>query len=224
MSIDAYAGGPGRGAASLLSRNRQADFPDWAGRDLAEAGLTPEILASDGATSRDVVVEQLPLVIEPPALVTLTMGGNDLMTAYGQTASAYAAIETVITAGEEILQRLNLIGAGLVVVTTVYDPSDGTGELPTTALPHWPEGPAVLTALNSALRDLADRHGAVIADVHQSFLGHGVTAGDPGQSEPRPSNDELWYCGVIEPNAWGAHHIRRTWWKAIESRGGPPTR
>jgi lysophospholipase L1-like esterase len=224
MSIDAYAGGPGRGAASLLSRNRQVDFPDWAGRDLAEAGLTPEILASDGATSRDVVVEQLPLVIEPPALVTLTMGGNDLMTAYGQTASAYAAIETVITAGEEILQRLNLIGAGLVVVTTVYDPSDGTGELPTTALPPWPEGPAVLTALNTALRDLADRHGAVIADVHQSFLGHGVTAGDPGQPEPRPTNDELWYCGVIEPNAWGAHHIRRTWWEAIETRGGPPTR
>jgi hypothetical protein len=51
MSIDAYAGGPGRGAASLLSRNRDADFPDWAGRDLAAVGLTPEILASDGATS-----------------------------------------------------------------------------------------------------------------------------------------------------------------------------
>jgi lysophospholipase L1-like esterase len=223
MSIDAYAGGPGRGAASLLSRNRQADFPEWAGRDLAEAGLTPEILASDGATSRDVVVEQVPLVIEPPALVTLTMGGNDLLTAYGRTAAAYAAVETVLVAGEEILQRLDLIGAGLVVVTTVYDPSDGTGELPTTALPPWPEGPAVVTALNTALRDLADRHGAVIADVHQAFLGHGVTVGDPGQPEPRPSNRELWYCGVIEPNAWGAHHIRRTWWEAIESSGGPPT-
>jgi hypothetical protein len=36
MSIDDYAGGPGRGAASLLWRNRDDDFPAWAGR-----GLTP---------------------------------------------------------------------------------------------------------------------------------------------------------------------------------------
>jgi hypothetical protein len=34
MSIDDYAGGPGRGAASLLWRNRDRDFPGWAGRDL----------------------------------------------------------------------------------------------------------------------------------------------------------------------------------------------
>jgi hypothetical protein len=38
MSIDLYAGGPGRGAASLLHTNRDADFPDWAGRDLASRG------------------------------------------------------------------------------------------------------------------------------------------------------------------------------------------
>jgi hypothetical protein len=35
VSIDAYAGGPGRGAPALLYKNRDADFPDWAGRDLA---------------------------------------------------------------------------------------------------------------------------------------------------------------------------------------------
>ena len=34
MSIDHYAGGPGRGAASLLWRNRDDDFPAWAGHDL----------------------------------------------------------------------------------------------------------------------------------------------------------------------------------------------
>ena len=32
MSIDDYAGGAGWGAASLLHRNRDADFPAWAGR------------------------------------------------------------------------------------------------------------------------------------------------------------------------------------------------
>src|SRR5213080_3141552 len=74
MSIDDYAGGPGRGAASLLHRNRDADFPDWTGRDLAHAGFAARVLATDGATARDVLVEQLPLIDAPPDLVTITMG------------------------------------------------------------------------------------------------------------------------------------------------------
>src|ERR687893_1538465 len=35
ISIDRYAGGEGRGGASLLTRNRDDDFPQWRGRDLA---------------------------------------------------------------------------------------------------------------------------------------------------------------------------------------------
>ncbi len=34
ISIDDYAGGSGRGGASLLFRNRDDDFPEWSGRDL----------------------------------------------------------------------------------------------------------------------------------------------------------------------------------------------
>jgi hypothetical protein len=60
MSIDDYAGGVGRGAASLLYRNRDTDFPDWAGRDLRGAGFTARILAQDGATTMDVLERQLP--------------------------------------------------------------------------------------------------------------------------------------------------------------------
>ena len=37
ISIDLYAGGPGRGGASLLARNRDVDFPDWRGHDVATA-------------------------------------------------------------------------------------------------------------------------------------------------------------------------------------------
>jgi hypothetical protein len=35
----------------------------------------------------------------------------------------------------------------------------------------------------------------------------------------RPANRDLWYCGAIEPNAWGAHEIRRTWWQALSNYG-----
>lgn len=224
MSIDDYAGGPGRGASSLLHRNRDADFPDWAGRDLSTAGLTAQLLVRDGATTADVLQRQLPLIELPPALVTITMGGNDLLGAYGDAAAAEATIRRVAAMGETILTRLRAVADSgcRIVLTTVYDPSDGTGRIPSGALPPWTDGPALVRALNAALTELAERHGAVVADVHGGFLGHGVRAGDPGQAQARPANRDLWYCGVIEPNAWGAHAIRSTWWQTLDDSGWRP--
>jgi lysophospholipase L1-like esterase len=225
MSIDDYAGGPGRGAASLLHRNQDGDFPDCAGRDLASAGIGVQVLARDGATASDVLLYQLPQIEQTPALVTVTMGGNDLMTAYGDAAAAEAAIAEVAAIGEKIMTRLDAVtrDGGRIVVTTVYDPSDGTGQVASAGL-FWPEGSALVRSLNTALTDLAQRHGAVVADVHGRFLGHGVHVGDPSQPDARPANRRLWYCGLIEPNAWGAHEIRATWWRALHDSGWRPRR
>jgi hypothetical protein len=44
LSINDYAGGPGRGAASLLWRNRDGDFPAWAGRDLTVRDPTARLV------------------------------------------------------------------------------------------------------------------------------------------------------------------------------------
>ncbi|GIJ75473.1 SGNH/GDSL hydrolase family protein [Virgisporangium ochraceum] len=221
MSIDDYAGGPGRGAARLLHRNHVGDFPDWAGRDLAGAGFDVAVLARDGAVAADVLERQLPLLTRTPAVVTVTMGGNDLMAAYGDDAAARAAIGRVTAIGEAILSRLRSRcgAAGRIVVSTVYDPSDGTGEVPGSGLTPWPNGPDLVDTLNAALRDLAGRHGAVVADVHRRFLGHGVRAGDPASPESRPVDRNLWYCGVIEPNAWGAAAIRAAWWHTLHDGG-----
>jgi lysophospholipase L1-like esterase len=175
----------------------------------------------DGATTAGVLEQQLPRLDRHPDLVTITMGGNDLMGAYGDTAAGEAVIRAVADRGERILSRL-VAGNGeppRIVLTTVYDPSDGTGAVPGGTLPPWPDGPRLVRALNAALTDLADGHGAVVADVHAHFLGHGSAAGDPGQPDPRPADRNLWYCGVIEPNAWGAHEIRRTWWDALDRAG-----
>jgi hypothetical protein len=61
MSIDDYAGGPGRGAASLLLHNRDHDFPAWAGRDLAsrDPAARLHLMATDGATATTVARQQL---------------------------------------------------------------------------------------------------------------------------------------------------------------------
>src|SRR4051794_38850314 len=84
MSIDAYAGGEGRGAAGLLLKNRDADFPEWHAHDLATGlpGCRLIPLAMDGATAATVRYWQIPRLLEmgvTPAVATLTMGGNDLV-------------------------------------------------------------------------------------------------------------------------------------------------
>jgi hypothetical protein len=84
MSIDDYAGGPGRGAASLLWRNRDHDFPTWAGRDLPTCDPTARLalLASDGASCTRWRVSSWGGCggwAFTATLATVTMGGNDLL-------------------------------------------------------------------------------------------------------------------------------------------------
>jgi len=228
ISIDVYAGGPGRGGASLLARNRDEDFPDWRGRDLAtrrpELGFA--LLATDGGTTDSLLDDQLPRLESSgvvPRIVTLTVGGNDVLGAYGDTRLALEVVELVRVRVGQALERLRalVVPGDPVVVGTVYDPSDGTAEAWRVGLPPWPEVVEVLAALNAALRAVAGEHGALVADVHARFLGHGLRAGNPGQGLARPAERALWYCDVIEPNAWGADGVRAAFWAALEERGGP---
>lgn len=216
MSIDDYAGGPGRGAASLLHRNRNHDFPEWSGHDLAAEDYDVLILARDGAVTEDVLNRQIPQLTTAPALVTITMGGNDLMTVYGDDTAAAQVIARVEAQADGVLTRLRRLTSH-IVLTTVYDPSDGTGIIPGAGLPAWPRGPHWVHTLNRALTGLAARHHALLADVHQAFHGHGVTAGDPVAPHPVPASPDLWFCSVIEPNTAGAHAIRATWWNTLRA-------
>jgi lysophospholipase L1-like esterase len=224
MSIDDYAGGPGRGAASLLWRNRDDDFPAWAGRDLTarDPNARLALLASDGATSTTVAGEQLGRLRRLgviPTLATVTMGGNDLLAAYGDAGAGRRAIKTVADNGRRLLGGLRdrMGPAAPIVVATVYDPSDGSGDAGRLGLPPWPEVLELLAELNRVLRALAAEHQALMADVHGRFLGHGLAAGDPTQHAARPPDRGLWYCGLIEPNAWGASEIRASFWETLQA-------
>ena len=225
ISIDVYAGGPGRGGASLLARNRDDDFPDWRGHDFATT--RPELgfglLATDGGTTASLLDVQLPHLESSgtvPRVVTLTVGGNDLLGAYGDTRQALDIVGVVGARVDQALVRLRALVApeDPVIVGTVYDPSDGTGDEARLGLPPWPDGVALIAELNAALRGAAADGGAAVADVAGEFLGHGVLAGDPRAGEPRPAQRDLWFCHVIEPNAWGASGVRAAFWSAL--RGG----
>jgi lysophospholipase L1-like esterase len=193
MSIDEYAGGSGRGAASLLWRNKADDLPAWVGRDLTSRDPATQLrlLASDGATSTTVATQQLGRLRRAgrvPTLATVTMGGNDLLAAYGDHRAARRAIQTVADNGRLVLAGLrDLMGVQApIVVATVYDPSDGTGDAGRLGLRPWPGALDRLAELNQALRALAVAHRALVADVHARFLGHGLFVGDPTQPAARP--------------------------------------
>jgi lysophospholipase L1-like esterase len=223
ISIDDYAGGTGRGGASLLARNRDDDFPSWHGHDLAE--LPFHLLATDGATSQTLLDRQLPRLERGgvhPSVVTVTIGGNDVLGWYGDTAAAVRAADDAVARAEEALDRLGriVVPGSRIVLGTVYDPSDGTADAASVGLPPWPEVVEVLGHLNSGLRQLAERHDLALAEIHGKFLGHGLAAGDPGQRDPRPPDRNLWYCNVIEPNAWGANAVRAAFWAALREHGG----
>jgi hypothetical protein len=222
ISIDDYAGGPGRGAASLLLANDDQDFPDWSGRDLRshEQDLRFLMLAGDGATSQAVLHDQVPHLQAAQAkasVVTLTVGGNDILSCYGDTRAALASVGTVTSRIGTVLTAVQSLTTedAVVVVGTVYDPSDGTGNAARVGLLPWPDAVKVLAELNAGLRELAGHRGARVAEIHARFLGHGLSAGNPAQPLPRPSNRELWFCNVIEPNAWGASAVRAAFWDAL---------
>ena len=222
ISIDDYSGGPGRGGPALLFANRDDDFPDWRGRDLrtTDPAAVHTLLATDGATTRTLVDVQLPRLVRTrprPTLVTLTIGGNDLLGAYGDTGVARSVIAHVGAVLDRVLPEIgDVVGpAGRVVLGTVYDPTDGTGDAGALGLPPWPDGVAVIGELNDALRAVAARHGAAVADIAGRFSGHGLLAGDPARREPRPADRRLWFCQVIEPNAWGAGGVREAFWAAL---------
>jgi hypothetical protein len=89
--------------------------------------------------------------------------------------------------------------------------------------PPWPAaqagGAGTAGRAQSVLWVLAEDHRALVADVHARFLGHGLAAGDPTQPAARPRDRGLWYCRLIEPNAWGASQIRASFWEALQRAG-----
>jgi lysophospholipase L1-like esterase len=173
------------GAASLLARNDDERWPDFTGRDLAShwPGTTAAILATDGATIGDVFDAQLSELgaSDAEAIVTLTVGGNDLLSAYASrprrslmeriVRDIGGAYDVLLNAIDERLPRARL------VLTTVYDPSDLTGVIPG-VLEGVGQLPLIhLDALNAHIRARAQsRDNALLADVHAHFLGHGATA------------------------------------------------
>lgn len=233
MSIDLYpllelresgAVGAGQsaavGAAALFHENADALWPEFAGRDLAHMlpGIQRMDVTADGAVIDSVLRSQLPTIApavgDAARVVTLTAGGNDLL------GGLFGGLEGLVTATDVAVERYGGLVELLVkrfpdatlLLTTVYDPTDGSGLLPgaSEVLGRLPM--ELLDRFNEAVREAAGAHDrAIVADVHRHFLGHGLSA---------PAAERwYWHPSPIEPGARGASEIRRVWLDALEGSG-----
>jgi lysophospholipase L1-like esterase len=204
------------GAAALLYRNDDARWPEFQGQDLVRH--SPEMqflnLAEDGAMIDDIRTEELARVgrdsSDPGILLTITAGGNDLLDALAAGRQLDRAVSRTARDYRELIESVrDELPRATIVLTTVYDPTDGTGSLPGLEA-YGPLPLEYLRQFNDQIRETArGMSGTAVADVHRHFLGHGVTA----------TEKERWYWrrNLIEPSARGASEIRRVWWKAIAS-------
>ena len=206
------------GAASLLHTNDDARWPDERGADLTSyfPGITLENLAADGATIGDVFGDQLPNVApsEERTLVTITVGGNDLLSAFANRPrrSLLEAIARDVREAYELLldSVRRLRPNALILLTTIYDPSDRLARIPGVLEDAGKLPLRVLDGLNERIRTLArGTPGVRLADAYVHFLGHGASV---------PQADRwYWRRSLIEPNAQGAHEIRRVWRDALDA-------
>jgi len=172
-------------------------------------------LAMDGATIGDVFGEQLSQIAasDERTLVTLTAGGNDLLSAFENRprASLLEAIQREVMDAYDFLVDAvrRAIPKSVVLLTSIYDPSDDTGRIPGTLASAGKLPLHVLRAMNEHIETLADGTPDVLfADAYQWFLGHGVTA--------PPAEQWYWKRSLVEPSALGADALRRLWLEVLD--------
>ena len=208
------------GAASLLYRNDNARYPEFTGRDLVSRfpKLSYTNLAEDGATIGDVFGSQLSQLeeAEDPTLLSLSVGGNDLLSAFANRPDPgllQGIVRDIAEGYEFLVESLRRARPNsTLLLTTVYDPSDDTRKIPGVFDGAGKLPLESLHALNERIRQIAAQTpDALLADAYRHFQGHGVTA---------PASQRwYWKRSLIEPSAEGASEIRRLWLDALDGEG-----
>lgn len=196
ISIDLYTEVEGGGAASQLARLLSADLF----LNLTRDGMMSDRVLSGLHEAR--TLGDLPKI----DAVTLTIGGNDLLSGYffreeGGRGSQIVGFETLRRNITEIAALLTTLDCP-VVMNTIYDPTDGDdSRAEELGLP--PEARQALIGANAMLRAVAAEHGFLLCDLEALFQSHGFWSDDP------------WMVMHIEPNLAGATRIAEAWHRLL---------
>ena len=235
-----YGAPPGLGYFDLVLRNDEARHPDVGRADLSSVlpDLRPLRLATLSSSSLDHerTVASLPRQADDVfGLVFVSTGGIDLIHPYGHGTpregamygATLAQARPWIAAFEARLERMLVAlqsrfpGGIEIFVATIYDPTDGVGDLEHAGvafwLPRWPDALAIHAGFNRAIRDACARHPfAHVVDVHRVLLGHGIHCRDASNPHHDPSDATYWYYWNLEdPNERGYDAIRRAFLGAL---------
>ncbi len=222
ISTDDYPGRD-RGAVSLLYLNRDKEFPEFEQRDLLSlySGTKLIFAASNGATTGTVLHAQLsslPPSVPGLTLVTVTIGGNDLLRAIHRGRGSLDDETKIIVKNIERIVTIlkSTYPSSLILLGTVYDPTDGIGDLFSPGQPLT-EALTMLDQINTRIRTLAVLPRVQLVDIHEHFLGHGSHHADSTNPYYDADNPASWFTAKIEPNKRGASEVRRLFWDALES-------
>lgn len=221
-------------------RNPRDEFPEMEGVCLTAVlpNLESENFAISGSESclhEEIIAETVPAY--PPeifGIVLMTSGGNDLIHSYGRSpprecamygATLDQAQPWIESFGQRLDRMLDNIEAKFpggceIYIGDIYDPTDGVGDAPSVFLPDWPDGLAIHSRYNDAIRAAAaDRDNVHVVPLHQTFLGHGSHCRQFWRSTYDRDDPHYWfYANIEDPNDRGYDAIRRVFLKTIADR------
>src|ERR1700733_15672249 len=203
------------GASSLLYRNNASLWPEFQRQDLCTSH--PDIryfcLAEEGATTFDFLDPDVLKLLnghqKAPMIVTITLGGNDILQLINRPENQLSAdFDNLFERYDRFIDLVaKMLPRAICILSSIYDPTDGSGVLP--GHDSFKERLVWLHRMNEHIEICSRGINALFADVHKHFLGHGLSA---------PA-DQRWYWAPnpIEPSARGASEIRRLWLDALRS-------
>lgn len=199
---------------------------DLQGKYGADLKVVKASKAGAKTVNLDAQVGGLPTSLAGPVLVSITIGGNDVQAAIpgiltgGDGSADRTAFQGYLKTALDELTKPGRFGDGVqvrVLLTNIYDPSDGTGNFTydgkkcSGALGFFPAGRSTDTLLDpweTIMSDEAGKHPeANLLLLRERFKGHGVETG----------LSTTWFVSdCIHPNSSGHEQLHQLFWDAVQ--------
>jgi lysophospholipase L1-like esterase len=169
-------------------------------------------MATDGCSVKGVMAALDRLLSNMPSVITLTVGGNDLLEFalglrqhdgdVGGVASVDAAAESIISNYTAICDRFKDFDCP-VITNTIYDPTDGRNDI-ASMIGLSADWRTAYNRINDGIKFVARQRSFLCVDLQYLFTEHGIGSAHP------------WITKEIEPNLAGATAIASRWYAAYK--------